>query len=66
MPGRDERIYQEAAALWRELYDDEPPPCGGDGKAILDMITRRLPDSDYGKLSSPHIRPSTVVFPKDR
>lgn len=66
MPGRDERIYQEAAALWRELYDDEPPPSGADGETILDMITRKLPDREYGQLSSPYIRPATVVLPKTR
>ena len=59
---RDKRIYDEAAALWRELYD-EPPP-SGDGAAILGRILGDLPDPAYNRLTTPLLRPTTVVFPK--
>lgn len=65
MTGRDDRIYQEAAALWRALYD-EAPPAEADGQAILDLITHNLPAKDYARLASPFMRPATVVFPKTR
>lgn len=64
MPGRDERIYQEACALWRELYG-EAPPTQADGQTMLDMITRRLTVGDYDRLTSPFMRPSSVCYPKD-
>jgi hypothetical protein len=62
MDGRDNRIYEEAAALWRELYG-EPPPAQADGSKMLDMITRSLGDTPYDRLRSPHLRPSTIVGP---
>lgn len=62
--GREDRIYQEAAALWRELYG-EPPPMKADGATMLALITRSLPEKAYDRLRSPHLRPSTdVVMPK--
>ena len=63
MTGRDNRIYQEAAALWREVYG-APPPEGADGGVMLDMITRGLPAEDYARLNSPFLRPTDIVFPK--
>lgn len=61
--GRDDRIYQEAAALWRELYD-EPPPQDAVGTDILGMIVRGLSDPDYERLANPHLRASNITFPK--
>ena len=63
MPGRDEKIYQEAAALWRQLYG-EPPPAVADGKVMLDLILGELPDAEYERLSTPHLRRSNITFPK--
>ncbi|MBI1197868.1 MAG: hypothetical protein GC203_08390 [Phenylobacterium sp.] len=63
MSGRDDRLYEEAAALWRSLYGDAPPR-GVDGARILDLIVNGLPEADYGRLASPHLRPGAVVFPK--
>ena len=63
MSGRDDRIYQEACALWRELYDDAPPT-GADGATILDMITGKLPQSRYDRITSPYMRPTTISYPK--
>lgn len=60
---RDEKIFEEASALWSQLYC-EPPPPGADGRAVLDMIMQRLPDTSYGRLVTPHLRPATIVFPE--
>jgi hypothetical protein len=60
--GRDERIYDEAAALWRQLYG-EPPPLD-DGAAILGRILGDLPDPTYNQLTTPYLRPANISFPK--
>jgi hypothetical protein len=60
---RDDKIYDEAAALWRELYT-APPPGELDGGTILRMIMQRLPEAEYGRLTSVHLRPSNIVFPQ--
>lgn len=62
MDGQDSRIYEEAAALWRALYDEQPPV--KDGSTLLDMITQSLPATKYERLRSPFLRPSTIVGPK--
>jgi hypothetical protein len=61
--GRDGRIYEEAAALWRQLYG-EPPPSDADGGALLDSIMGRLPETGYNRLATPHLRNTTITFPK--
>ncbi len=63
MPGREDKIYEEAAALWRQLYA-EPPPTAADGKVILDLILGDLPDAGYERLATPHLRRSNITFPK--
>lgn len=60
---RDERIYQEALALWRELYG-EPPPIRADGGMMLDIIMKNLPETGYDRLRSPYLRPDTLTRPK--
>ncbi|MDZ4372468.1 MAG: hypothetical protein U1C74_13740 [Phenylobacterium sp.] len=64
MSQRNNKLYEEAAALWRSLYD-EPPPPNIEGPVLLDMIVGGLPDPRYDRLATPHLRPSTIVFPKD-
>lgn len=64
MPGREDKIYEEAAALWRQLYGEPPPPTAADGKVILDLILGGLPDADYEKLATPHLRRTNITFPK--
>ena len=60
--GRDDKIYQEALALWRELFR-EPPPSKADGPAMLAMIMQRLPQAQYDRMRG--VRPSTdVVMPR--
>jgi hypothetical protein len=64
MGRRETKVYEEAAALWRELYGEAPPV--HDGTILLDMITQQLPASDYYRLRSPHLRPSTITGPRGR
>lgn len=59
---RDERIYEEAAALWRQLYGKAPPDA--DGIEILKRIVGGLPDPSYRRLTTPHLRPANICFPK--
>ena len=62
MEGREARIYEEAAALWRELYGEQPPV--RDGAILLDMITQKLPAGQSYRLRSPYLRPSTITGPR--
>jgi hypothetical protein len=62
MEDRDQRIYEEATALWLEVFG-EPPPVRTDGQTMLAIITRSLGDTGYERLRSPHLRPSTIVGP---
>lgn len=62
MQARDDRIYEEASALWRELFG-EPPPIRADGAMMLEVIMRSLPDKGYDRLASPYLRPATVAGP---
>lgn len=61
--GREERIYDEAVALWRQLYG-EPPPSHLGGSEILGLIVGGLHDADYARLATPHLRPSNVTLPR--
>ena len=58
--GRDQQVYKEASALWVAIYG-EPPPARLDGLELLERITSGLPDVDYGRLRSPHLRPATIT-----
>jgi hypothetical protein len=62
MQGRDERIYEEASALWRELFG-QPPPIRADGATMLEVIMRSLPEKRYDRLASPYLRPTTISGP---
>jgi hypothetical protein len=62
MTPRDERLYEEASALWRELFG-EPPPIRADGAMMLDIIMRSLPQAKYDRLASPFLRPTTIAGP---
>ena len=64
MTNRDQRIYEEAAALWVELFN-EPPPAVIDGAELLELIARNLPDPNYyDRIRSPYLRPSTITMPR--
>ncbi len=62
MDVREIRIYEEAAALWRELYGEQPPV--RDGSLLLDMITQGLTPTEYERLRSPYLRASTITGPR--
>jgi hypothetical protein len=59
---RDQRIYDEAAALWRQVFG-EPPPIRADGAMMLDIIMRSLPEQTYDRLRTPQLRPANIAFP---
>lgn len=61
--GREDRIYEEAVALWRQLYN-EPPPSDAGGAELLGLIVGGLADADYNRIQTPHLRPSNITFPK--
>jgi hypothetical protein len=63
MTSRDDRITQEAAALWHELFGSAPPP-SADGAVMLEIITGALPDLRYDRMRSPHLRPSLISRPR--
>lgn len=63
MDGRDDKIYEEAAALWRALHGG-PPPADTDGAMMLDLLLGGLPEAAYERLANPHLRPAAVTFPK--
>jgi hypothetical protein len=64
MDRRETKIYEEAAALWRELFGEQPPV--RDGVLLLDIITQKLPTGEYDRLRSPYLRPSTITGPRRR
>ena len=63
MTSREQRIEAEAAALWRELYD-EAPPARIEACEMLDLMLRRLPSAEYDRLNSPHLRHRGLSWPK--
>jgi hypothetical protein len=62
MEPREQRIYEEAAALWRELFNEPPPPLT-DGSTMLKIIMRHAGPQPYQRLHSPFLRPSTIAGP---
>ena len=62
MESRDQRVYEEASALWRELFA-EPPPVRADERTMLEIITSSLAETTYDRLRSPYLRPATIAGP---
>jgi hypothetical protein len=62
MTKREQRVYEEASALWREVFG-EPPPLQMDGATMLEIVTRSVDDVSYRRVFSPFLRPSTIVGP---
>lgn len=60
--GRNERIYEEAAELWRTLRGEPPPQA--DGPTMLDWLLGDLPEPSYDRLETPHLRAANIVLPK--
>ena len=65
MPGRDQKIYDEAVALWRQVYG-EPPPRGMAGGDLLERLMHDLPETRYARFASRHLRASEITFPRSR
>ena len=65
MPGRNEKIYKEAAALWRHVYG-EPPPRGVDAGRLIERAMNGMPEPRYGRFTSRHLRASNITFPRPR
>jgi len=47
----DDPIAREAVHLWCAVFG-EPPPVTGDGKLMLELIIRNLPQLDYEPTTS--------------
>ena len=62
MTDREQRVYEEASALWHEVFG-EPPPLQMDGATMLDIVTRCVDDISYQRVISPFLRPTTIIGP---
>ena len=66
MQPRETRLYEEAAALWREVCD-EAPPIGVSASALLSLAVERARDVGYDRLVSAYLRENLLSRPlKDR
>lgn len=63
MTAREKRIAAEAAALWRELYQEDPP-ARADGAEMIERMLDRLPPVAYDRLNTPHLRRGAMSWPK--
>jgi hypothetical protein len=52
---RDQRLYDEAADLWRAV-SQSPPPHGCDAYELIEMAMRAAGVPAYDRLHSPHLR----------
>jgi len=62
MTEREQRLHDEASALWREVFG-EAPPLRMDGATMLEIVTRCVDEVSYNRVYSPFLRPSTIVGP---
>ena len=62
MSRRDERIEQEAAALWTALHEG-PPPEGCSGADLLARAVETADVAQYERLSLPWLRDRNLVWP---
>lgn len=63
MASRDQRVYREAAELWRTIYG-EPPPKGVDASEVLDALLKGQEAPGYERFASPHLRRADVIHPR--
>jgi hypothetical protein len=62
-PNRDEKLRDEAQALWRAL-SDAPPPADASGDDLLAALLSQIPAAPgYDRLRSPFLRPSQIARP---
>lgn len=60
MPVADDRIYEEAVALWRSL-SDEPPPKGDAGE-LLEAALRLCGSQGYDRFQTPWLDDPTLSW----
>ncbi|HWA60221.1 MAG TPA: hypothetical protein VG939_02550 [Caulobacteraceae bacterium] len=62
MNARDEQLYEEAAALWRELHGASPPATV-DASSLLAILVQSTPIAEYERLHSRHLGERDIVRP---
>jgi hypothetical protein len=62
MYGRDLKIYEEAAALWRSVRHT-PPPSGYDGPGLLMLLLQALDPGPYDRLADANRRAKQIAWP---
>lgn len=60
---REQRIDEEAAALWRALHD-APPPADCHGSELLDLAVRSAGKAEYQRLNLSRLGDRNLVWPK--
>ncbi len=63
MSERNQRIDEEAAALWRALHD-EGPPAGCKGSDLLALAVSTADVAEYQRLHYPRLRDRNLVWPR--
>jgi hypothetical protein len=63
MSKREQRIDEEAAALWRELHG-EPLPTGCTGIDLIEMAMSTSTVAEYRRLHTPSLRDRNLVWPR--
>lgn len=61
---RNQRIYQEACILWRELHGSPPPEAVLDGADLLRLALANAPLATYERLFDRQLRPANVILPR--
>lgn len=64
MPRSNDPIYDEASALWSEVFG-EPAPAITDGTELLDVLIQRLPIEPFSRLRAADVARG-LVFPVTR
>lgn len=60
---REQKIYQEALALWRQLYDEPPPPVAS-GSDLLAAVLTAMSERSYAHLASTAEHGRDIVLPR--
>jgi len=63
MAGREQRVAEEAEALWRAVFG-EPPPARADPATLLDIILHSLDERRYERLARPHLNDAGLTWPR--
>jgi hypothetical protein len=64
-PDREERVRQEAQALWRALRDSPPPSHACANQLLNELLSGTPAAPGYDRLRSPFLRPSQIARPLD-